>query len=70
MPRTPKSSKFFLYVPAKSGWRKGEKLLGVNHSYEGGTENLSLQDLIDFLKEKNINASDVKLNSGFMTTAK
>jgi hypothetical protein len=70
MSRRLKSSKFFLYAPFRSGWRKGERLLGVNYLYEGGTENLNLQDLIDFLKEENIDPSVVRLNSSFTTTAK
>ncbi|MCX6760032.1 MAG: hypothetical protein NTW46_01665 [Candidatus Nealsonbacteria bacterium] len=62
-----KTNKFFIYAPLRRGCLKGTQLLGVNHSYEGGTEKLSMQDLIDFLKEKGINPSKVPLSGGFVT---
>jgi hypothetical protein len=63
-----KNSQFFIYVPAKSGHLKGTRLLGVNHLYKGGTEDLSVADLLAFLKEKQIDPSDVRLPSSFSTT--
>lgn len=68
MPRALKSDKFFMYNARKKGYWKNKILIGVNHLYEGGTNNLSLQDLIDFLKEKNIETSSVPLNSSFSVT--
>lgn len=65
-----KTDKFYLYAAKKSGYYKGKRLLGVNHSYEGGTENLTLQDLIEFLRERNIYLSAVVLPSSFITVAK
>jgi hypothetical protein len=67
---TKKTEKFFIYAAKKSGNYKNKRLLGVNHSYEGGTENLTFQDLVDFLKEKNIDLSTVALQSSFITVAK
>jgi len=65
MPRTLKSSPFYLYAPKKSGYWKNKMLLGVNHGYEGGFENISVTDLVDFLKKNNINPSEVKIGSHF-----
>lgn len=70
MPRTLKSSKFFLYSAKKSGHQKGKMLLGVNHNHKGGTDNINLQDLIDFLGAHNIDPSKVELLPMFMTTVK
>lgn len=56
-----KKDKFFIYAPVRRGRHKGTRLLGVNLQYEGGVENLCVQDLIDFLKEKEINPSKVPL---------
>ena len=66
MPRK-KTEKFFLYAAGKSGRYKGKRLLGVNSQYKGRTDNLTLQDLADFLKENNIVFSTVALPSSFMT---
>lgn len=66
MPRAKKTDKFFIYAPKKSGYRKGKKLLGVNHPADG----LTIQDLVEFLKEQGIPLSTVSLPSGFITTAK
>lgn len=63
-----KLDKFFIYAAKKSGWTKGRRLLGINYAYVGGP--VSVQDLIDFLKEKNIEASKVQLPSNFSTFAK
>jgi hypothetical protein len=65
-----KSEKFFVYAAKKSGIYKGKRLLGVNHSYEGGLDSSTLQDLIDFLKEKRIDPSTVEIPNGFITVAK
>ena len=65
-----KTEKFFIYAAKKSGRNKGKRLLGVNHLYEGGTDSLTLQDLVDFLKEKDIDLSTVKLPESFITVAK
>ena len=66
MPRTLKSSPFFLYAAKKSGYWKNKMLLGINHGYEGGSENISVTDLVDFLKKNNIDPSEVKLENNFM----
>jgi hypothetical protein len=65
-----KAEKFFIYAAKKSGHYKGKRLLGVNHSYEGGADNLTLEDLVEFLKGKNIDLSSVALPSSFTTVAK
>lgn len=65
MPRATKKDKFFLYKAHKSGYWKNKMLFGVNHNYEGGDCNLSMQDLIDFMEENQIEPSRVPLNSGF-----
>lgn len=65
-----KADKFFIYAPAKRGRNKGKRLLGVNATYEGGTANLTLQDLAEFLKAKNIELSAVVLPLSFITYAK
>jgi hypothetical protein len=66
MPRTTKKDKFFYQAPKKNG---AEILLGVNDLYEGDTKTLTLKDLEEFLKEKNIDSSKVSLPSSFKTTA-
>lgn len=65
MPRTLKTDKFFMYNAKKSGYWKNKILLGVNHVYVKGNKDVSLQDLFDFLKEKNIDPLRVKLNDSF-----
>lgn len=70
MPRTIKQDMFFLYDAQKSGRSKNKMLLGINNDYEGGTDNISLQDLINFLQEKNIDSSMVQLPNGFTTYVK
>ena len=69
MPRALKSEKFYLHAPGKSGFYRGKRLLGINSSYEGKTDNLTIQDLVDFLKEKEVKLSEVILPSGFITVA-
>lgn len=65
-----KTDKFFIHAARKSGKSKGKRLLGVNHSYGGGTENVTFQDLVEFLKEKNIDPSTIVLPSSLMMEAK
>lgn len=69
MPRK-KSEKFFIYAAKKSGRYKGKRLLGVNGAYEGGTEDLTIQDLVDFLRGEKIELTKVALPSSFATVAK
>jgi hypothetical protein len=68
MPIASKNDKFFYYKPSTKGWRKGKGLIGLNLKYEGNIEDLNFQDLIDFLKEKNIDPKKVLLSSNFTTT--
>ncbi len=68
MPRSTKKDKFFYLNPGKTGSRKGKILFGVNSNYEGNVGNLSVQDLVDFLKEKNFDPSKVSLSSMFIAT--
>ena len=70
MPRATKKDKFFIYTAEKSGNFKNKMLLGVNHFYEGDVENINLQDLLDFIKEKNIDPSRVHISSSFSSYAK
>jgi len=65
MPRPKITDKFFVYNARKSGFCKNKMLIGVNHMYGGKTDNLYLQDLIDFLKEKEIDPSTVKIHGSF-----
>lgn len=65
MPRARKLNKFFIHAPKKYGRHKGQRLLGIETADE-----VSVQDLIDFLKEKGISPSSVPLSSGFMAYAK
>jgi hypothetical protein len=69
MPRK-KTDKFYLYRVQKSGPYRGRRLLGINQSFEGDTENLTLQDLLQFLEERQIELSTVLLPPGFRTVAK
>ena len=59
--------KFFIYAPVRHGAMKGTRLLGVNHSFKGGANNPSLQDLIDFLKKKEVDLARVEIPSEFKT---
>lgn len=62
MPRALKSDKFYFFKVR--GYRKGgPSLLGVNNSTGG----ISVQDLLDFLKEKGIEPAKVPLPSSFVT---
>ena len=68
MPRALKSDKFFIYAAKKSGYWKGKRMLGVNDSYEGEAR-LTVQDLVDFLKDEEIELSKVVLSDSFITYA-
>jgi hypothetical protein len=61
-----KSTKFRIYAAKKSGRLKNKRLLVCNEFYQGG-DNITLQNLIDFLKEKQINPSSVEIRPGFST---
>ena len=67
MSNRSKYSKFFIYAPAKNGSMKGCRLLGTNSLHVDGANNLTVNDLISFLKENNIHPSDVALPRGFIT---
>lgn len=67
MPRALKTDKFYLYAAGRSGYWRDKRLLGVNPTHEGGTEGLTVQDLLDFLKEKGVSPSTVVLPSAFIT---
>ncbi len=65
MPRSKKTDKFFL-SRTPTGYRNlGTRLIGANGSYEGDLSNLSLQELLDFLKKNDVNPASVGLSSGF-----
>jgi len=68
MSHTKKSDKFFVYAPKKTGYFKGKRLLGIKHTYKEGAKNLTLQDLLDFLKEKGIEPAEVNFPDNFITT--
>jgi len=68
MPRVLKSDKFFIYAAEKSGYWKGKRLLGINHSYDGEAH-FTIQDLVDFLKDKKIELSKVLLSDSFIAYA-
>ena len=64
MPRASKKDKFYIYAPSRSGRAKGKRGFGINHRYEGGIEDLNLQDLLDFFREQKIDPSQVRLYKG------
>lgn len=68
MPRSNKFTKFSLQAARKSGAYKNKMILCVNHCYEGDLDSISLQDLLDFLQERKINLSDVKISAPFFIT--
>jgi hypothetical protein len=70
MPRARKTDKFFLYAAKKSGYWKDKRLLGINYLYTGSVDDLTLQDLLDFLTEKSVSPSAVRLSHTFSTFAK
>jgi len=63
-----KDAKFFIYNPDQSGQHKGTRLLGFNRLYVGETP--TVQDLLDFLKEKGVDPTDVPIDSPFITRTK
>lgn len=65
-----KADRFYIFTSLQNGAHKGERLLGVKHSYEGDANNLTLEDLIDFIEKNNIKTSDVVLPCSFITFAK
>ncbi len=71
MPNTRnKTDKFFLYSAPKKGRDKGKALLVTNHVYNGDRSKLNLKDLIEFLKEKNIDPTTVALDKSYMAEVK
>ncbi|MFZ2038697.1 MAG: hypothetical protein WAV11_02065 [Minisyncoccia bacterium] len=68
MPKATKKDKFFFYAKNKTGYLKDKILFGENSKYTGGP--LTLQDVIDFLKEKGIDPSRVELPRGYSAFAK
>lgn len=67
MPLAKRTDKFKILNPQRSGPWKNRAFLAVNCLYNGGTENISIQDLIDYLKEKDIDPSSVKVDKSFRT---
>ncbi len=70
MPRALKSDKFLIYAPKKSGYWKGKMLIGVNLSHAGEGNELTVQDLLNFLNEKGVDPSAVKIPVTFTTYAR
>lgn len=68
MPRAKKTDKFFFKLPKKNGYWKNKTLIGVNYSYEG-KEEITFEELNNFLKENKIDPSKIKLKKGFLLTA-
>ncbi|MEI6057507.1 MAG: hypothetical protein WCQ60_00865 [bacterium] len=58
---------FFVYAPDKHGKEKGTQLLGINHLSSRDTNDLTLGDLINFLKQQNIPVDTVRLPKSFIT---
>jgi len=52
------------------GFLKGKRMLEVNPKYTGGVDSITLDDLLNFLKEKKINPSQVIILKGLMTYVK
>ena len=61
------SDKFLCREPEESGFWKRNRLLTINRSY-AGDENVTLEDLTLFMKEKGLNPSDVKFSQNFAAT--
>lgn len=59
--------KFFIHAPNRSGEYKGRRLMGINRLYNGDKNNVTVKDMIAFLKEKGIDPSTVPLPHLFMT---
>jgi len=62
-----KSDKFILDAPVKSGNFKDQRLLYVNSLCVDGAENITLEALLEFLKEKRIDPENVKIPPRFRT---
>ena len=63
MPRAKKTEKF--YISKVPGHKKyGTHLVRINRLYEG-SENLTFQELVDFLKEQGLDPAKVKLPASF-----
>ena len=58
---------FFICAPDKQGEEKGTQLLGINHFSKRDTSDLTLGDLINFLKQHGITVDTVRLPKVFMT---
>lgn len=69
MPRRKKTDKFFIHPARKRGYYKNKRLLGINHLYKGDRESITVQDLLDFLKEQRLDVSTVMIPSTFITIA-
>ena len=67
MPRAARTDKFYMHAPPKKGREKGKSLIGINHNYVGGVDAITLQDLLDFLKEHDIDPVRVNLPSHYTT---
>ncbi len=64
-----KDKKFVIYAAKRYGRHKGERFMLINDFYEGGTENITVEDLINFLKEHDIDPKRVPLRN-FMAYVK
>ncbi len=62
-------NKFIMHPVEKEGEHKGERLILINDFYKEGIESISLGDLIDFLKEHNIDPKRVPVKK-FITFIK
>ena len=61
-------SKFLLSKKDISGRFKGERRLTVNRERVGGTDNITVRDLIIFLKEQGVSLARVRIGSTFVTS--
>ncbi|MEY2664836.1 MAG: hypothetical protein RIT04_644, partial [Candidatus Parcubacteria bacterium] len=62
-----KDTPFFVRAPDKQGKDKNTRPLGINHKSKCDMNNLTLGDLVDFLKQKGIPLDNVRLPENFMT---
>jgi hypothetical protein len=69
MAKARSTDKFFVYAARHSGYNIGRRLLGVNPNYNGDIDNLSIEDLVQFLNKNNLDLNKVRLPSNFLTTA-
>lgn len=65
MPRANSTDKFYIYAPQRSGRAKGKRLIGVNHRHSGGVDNITLEDLLNFLHKHEIEPSRVSIPSHY-----